>query len=216
MGVQLMKELGVTMLYFAAVGATVKDSFEYIFNLVDACDVTTMHSLPDSSPEEFLTELKPFNSSLKILDNCKCHEASFFQFTGPSFPTPSEQNFATLSNATIIGITNVQIVFAARAAGIDVAGMAAKVYSLPDFNEENAEQGYKRVNTLLGNCVLAHEDFPEEKAKATVKPLVSCEKQVGYELGISSQGNAEKINEMIKTLSAFGPEAALVVYNPLF
>ena len=108
--VQIMKELGVKFLFFAAVGAVFgrRGDSEYIYNLGDACDITTMHCCTRSSPKEFLTDIRPFNEAEEILSNCKCGAASYFQFTGPTYPTPSEQKFANLDvgNTIMAGITN--------------------------------------------------------------------------------------------------------------
>mmetsp|Transcript_131382 Transcript_131382/g.195714 ORF Transcript_131382/g.195714 Transcript_131382/m.195714 type:complete len:835 (+) Transcript_131382:17-2521(+) len=211
--VQLMKKLGVSFFFFGAVGATVTETSDYIFGIDDACDITTMHCSTLPHADEFLTSVKAFNSKYEILDNCKCSFVPYFQFTGPTFPTPSEQAFAALSKYTVVGITNVQIAFAARAAGLNVAGMVAKIYSLPDFTETNAQQGYSRLNTLLSICVKACDPPTLETTDVST---VSSVHQLGYELRNTRQGDPKVISPMISSLREFGAKMALIVYDPFF
>ena len=105
--VSLIKSLGVSTLFFGAVGASLKETTYSVFILNDGVDVTTMRACAsDATPTEFLA-LEAFNKNNLICNSDSFPTASYFQFTGPAPPTPAEQNFAVCGSADIIGISSL-------------------------------------------------------------------------------------------------------------
>lgn len=104
--VQLMKSVGVESFFFSAVGGEVKSTNEKFYLLDDGFDFTSISTCV-SPAGPFLSDCPVFNNSECILDSMKCNSGSYFQYTGPFYPTEAEQEFAKQVNASFIGITNL-------------------------------------------------------------------------------------------------------------
>ena len=106
---QIFKELGIKIFFFTATVAKLKESNTSMYIIEDATDITTIKCYPPSaSPTEFVP-ISLFNTDIisPRITNDEIGIGSYFQFTGPTTPTPAEQHIATCSDADIIGITSL-------------------------------------------------------------------------------------------------------------